>query len=93
MKYGSIADKAGLVTGQKIFAVNNEVYSSDALRTALDASKGNTTPIHLMLINETKLTMLDLDYHDGQRYPSLQRVDGTPNLLDEITKPLASKPN
>jgi hypothetical protein len=32
----------------------------------------------------------DIDYHDGERYPELERVDGTPAYLDDITKPLAS---
>ena len=34
---------------------------------------------------------VDLDYHEGERYPVLQRAEGTPDLLDEITKPLSSK--
>ena len=32
---------------------------------------------------------VDIDYHDGERYPVLQRIDGTPALLDDITKPLS----
>ncbi len=88
VKYDGVADKAGLTPGLKIFGVNGEVFSADALRQALDDSKGNTKPIHLMVQDDTKLSTLDLDYHDGQRYPSLQRVDGTTDYLDEITKPL-----
>ena len=34
--------------------------------------------------------MANIDYHDGERYPSLVRVDGTPDYLDDITKPLAT---
>jgi hypothetical protein len=29
-----------------------------------------------------------MDYHDGERYPTLQRVEGTPAYLDDIVKPL-----
>ena len=90
VKYDGVADKAGLTPGLKIFGVNGEVYSADALRKALDDSKGNTNPIHLMVQDDTKLSTIDLDYHDGQRYPSLQRVDGTTDYLDEITKPLVA---
>jgi hypothetical protein len=36
--------------------------------------------------------MVDLDYHDGEKYPVLVRVDGTPDYLDEITKPLTAAP-
>ena len=90
VKYDGVADKSGLSPGLKIIGVNGEVFSADALRQALDDSKGNSKPIHLMVQDETKLSTIDLDYHDGQRYPSLQRVDGTTDYLDEITKPLVA---
>ena len=93
LKYNGIADKAMLAPGQKIIGVNGEVYSSDSLRAAIDESKGNTKPIHLIVQDDTTLTTVDLDYHDGQRYPALQRVDSAPDYLDEIIKPLAAKPN
>jgi predicted metalloprotease with PDZ domain len=90
IKYDGIADRAGLTPGFKIIGVNGAVFSPDALRQALDDSKGNTKPIRLIVQNDTVLSTVDLDYHDGQRYPSLQRVDGTTDYLDEITKPLAA---
>ena len=89
VKYDGIADKAGLFSGDKIIGVNGDVFSADALRKALDDSKGNSKPIHLLVQVDDKLNPLDLDYHDGQRYPSLVRVEGTTDYLDEITKPLA----
>jgi hypothetical protein len=45
-----------------------------------------------MMLNDNKLTPLDLNYHGGERYPALQRIDGTIDYLDEITKPLTAKP-
>jgi hypothetical protein len=33
--------------------------------------------------------MVHLDYHDGEKFPALKRVDGTPDVLGEILKPLA----
>ena len=92
VKYDGIADKAGLTQGFKIIGVNGEVFSADALRQALDDSKGNTKPIRLTIQDETKLVEVNLDYHDGQRYPSLVRVEGTTDYLDEITKPLVAAP-
>jgi hypothetical protein len=38
------------------------------------------------------VTTLAMDDHDGERYPSLVRVDGTPDYLDEIAKPLMPAP-
>jgi len=92
VKYDGVADKAGLTQGFKIIGVNGEVFSADSLRQALDDSKGNTKPIRLTIQDETKLTEVNLDYHDGQRYPSLVRVEGTTDYLDEITKPLVAVP-
>jgi len=43
----------------------------------------------LILQNDTLVSEVDVDYHDGERYPTLERVEGTPALLDDIAKPLA----
>jgi hypothetical protein len=40
--------------------------------------------------SDTFVSTADLDYHDGERYPVLQRVEGTPAYLDDITKPLTT---
>ena len=33
---------------------------------------------------------MQIDYHDGERYPALERVEGTPAYLDDIIKPLTT---
>jgi predicted metalloprotease with PDZ domain len=86
------ADKARVVPGQKIVGVNGLVYSADALRTAIREAKGKTEPIHLLVQTENVLSTADIDYHEGERYPVLERVEGTPAYLDDITKPLAANP-
>ena len=90
VRWNGPADKAQLFPGQKIIAVNGNIFSADALRTAIKNAKGKTEPIHLILQGDTFVTTADLDYHDGERYPSLVRVDGTPDYLDDITKPLTT---
>ena len=72
-------------------AVNGRVYSKDALRAAIKQAKGSSTPIHLILQNDTLVSEVDVDYHDGERYPTLERVEGTPAYLDDIAKPLAAE--
>jgi len=89
VRVGSAADKARLIPGQKIMAVNGRVYSKDALHAAIRQSKTVSTPIHFILQNDTMVTEADVDYHDGERYPTLERVEGTPAYLDDIVKPLA----
>ncbi len=90
VRWNGPADKAQLFPGQKIIAVNGNIFSADALRTAIKDAKGKTEPIHLILQGDTFVTTANLDYHDGERYPSLVRVDGTPDYLDDITKPLTT---
>jgi predicted metalloprotease with PDZ domain len=89
VRWNSPADKAQLGPGMKIVGVGNQVFSADALRSAIDASKGTDKPVHLLTSYDTDLTAFDIDYHDGQRYPALKRVEGTPAYLDDITKPLS----
>ena len=61
-----------------------------AFQMALAASKGNNEPVHLIVQSETYVKAVDVDYHDGERYPTLVRDESQKDYLDEITKPLAS---
>ena len=90
VRWNSPADKAKLFPGQKIISVNGNIFSGDALKSAIKEAKGKTEPIHLIVQGDTFVTTADLDYHDGERFPSLVRVDGTPDYLDDITKPLTT---
>ena len=87
VRWNGPADKGRLAPGYKILAVNGHIYSSDALRDAIKTAKGKTEPIHLIVQADTFVSTFDLDYHDGERYPALERVAGTPAFLDDITKP------
>ncbi|WP_263368292.1 M61 family metallopeptidase [Edaphobacter bradus] len=90
VRWGSPADKANIAPGAKILAINGNIFSPEALRTAIKDAKGKTEPIHLILQSDTFVTLADIDYHDGERYPSLERIPNTPAYLDDITTPLAT---
>jgi predicted metalloprotease with PDZ domain len=90
VRWNGPADKAKLFPGQKIIAVNGNVFSGDALKSAIKEAKGKSEPIHFILQGDTFVTTADIDYHEGERFPSLVRVDGTPDYLDDITKPLTT---
>jgi predicted metalloprotease with PDZ domain len=92
VRWNGPADKAKLAPGQKIIAVNNTVFSGDTLKAAIREAKGNTDPIHLITQTDAYVNTADLDYHEGERYPTLQRIEGTPAYLDDITKPLTTPP-
>ncbi len=91
VRWGSPADKAKLAPGEKVIAVNGRITTPDVVRAAIRQAKGTSEPIHLIVQSESYVRTVDLDYHEGERFPVLQRVDGTPDLLDEITKPLSPK--
>jgi len=82
------ADKAGISPGEKIIAINGRIFSPDVLKDAIHDSKTSTEPIHVILQADDYVVHADIDYHGGERYPSLQRVEGTPDYLDDITTPL-----
>ena len=84
------ADKAMLAPGEKIIAVDGQIFSTDALRDAIRKTRGSSEPIHLIVQADKFVHTAEIDYHGGERYPALQRVDGTPDYLDDITKPLTT---
>ena len=92
VRWDGPGDKAKLAPGQKIYAVNGVVFTGDGLKAAIRGAKGTREPIHLIVQTNNFVSLVDLDYYDGERYPTLVRVDGTPDTLDEITKPLTTAP-
>jgi predicted metalloprotease with PDZ domain len=92
VRWGGPADKAKLAPGQRLVGINGQVFSADRLHDAIVAAKSSTEPIHFLMQTESYLKPIDIDYHDGERYPVMVRVDGTKDYLDEITTPLAAPP-
>ena len=96
-KGGHIADvlwngpafKAGLSPGMSIVAVNGRDYSSAALSAAVTAAaKDKSKPIQLLVKNFNEFKTIDIDYHDGLKYPHLVRDTSKPDTLSALIKPL-----
>jgi predicted metalloprotease with PDZ domain len=87
VRWNGPADKSRLAPGYKILAVNGHIFSNDALKDAIKSAKGATDPIHLIVQADTFVSSFDIDYHDGERYPALERIEGAPAYLDNITTP------
>jgi predicted metalloprotease with PDZ domain len=85
---GGVADKAGLAPGFEIIAVNGRAFTPGLLRTAIQDAKGTGPAIHLIVENTGYFKLITIDYHDGERYPQLVRVDAVPDRLDNILEPL-----
>ena len=62
------------------------------MHQAVVTAKTASEPIHFLMQSEQYITPVNVDYHDGERYPTMVRVDGTKDYLDEITTPLAKHP-
>jgi predicted metalloprotease with PDZ domain len=90
VRWNGPADKARLGPGQTIIAVNGQIFSAELLRSAIREAKGKSDPIRLIVQSDTFVSSATIDYHDGERYPVLERVEATPAYLDDITKPLVS---
>ena len=89
IRWDGVADHAHLGQGDKLVGINGQVATPDVLKEALKKAKNDTAPIHLIVQAGSILNLVDLNYHDGERYPSMVRDDAKPDLLDEITKPLS----
>jgi predicted metalloprotease with PDZ domain len=83
--HGGPAYKAGIGPGMKIVAVDGAQYSSDAMRGAMEAARTATEPIQLIVANGAQFRTFSVDYHGGLRYPHIQREEGRPDYLGEIT--------
>jgi len=88
---GGLAFKAGITSGMKVVAVNGRVYNRDLLNDAIKASKDSKNPIVLLVISDEYYKTCTIDYHDGERYPHLQRDDSKRDYLDDLIQPRASK--
>jgi predicted metalloprotease with PDZ domain len=83
------AFEAGLSRGQQIVAVNGRAYSPDVLREAVRTAAGEPAPIELLVKSYDVYRTVRLDYHDGARYPHLERIEGQPDRLAALLRPRA----
>jgi predicted metalloprotease with PDZ domain len=85
--WDSPAFKAGLVDGDVLLAVNGSAYNPEVLSDAIKAAKGSKAKIELIVKSGEQYKVIDIDYHDGLRYPHLERDAAAAALLDEILAP------
>jgi predicted metalloprotease with PDZ domain len=88
----SPAGRAGVGPGLKILALNDRTFKGqEQLDAALTAAKTGT-PITMIVTGGDVFKTVSLTYTGGPRYPHLERVDGTPDLLTGLLKPLPTTP-
>ena len=70
----------------KLVAVNGRKFDEDLLKDAIAATP-TTKGVELLLENASYYITAKLDYDGGPRFPHLERVDPSPDILDKIIAP------
>ena len=78
------AYKKGMTIGTQIIAVNGTAFDIDRLKRAVQDAKQNGAVIELLVKNGDRFRTIAFDYHDGLRYPHLERDGSGPARLDQI---------
>jgi len=91
--WGGPAFKANLTEGYTLLAVDGRAYKVDLLKAAITAAKNGHEPsvdgpIELLVKKDDRFKTVRVDYHEGLKYPRLERIEGTPDRLAAIFKPL-----
>jgi predicted metalloprotease with PDZ domain len=82
--WGSPAFKAKLTAGVQILAIDGVAYSAEVLKDAIRLAQSKQSPIELIVKSGERFMVANLDYHDGLRYPHLERDASEPARLDDI---------
>ena len=85
---GKPADLAGLAPAMKVIGVNGRKYSAEILLTAIEETRRGT-PLELLVENADTYQSFKLDYSGGAKYPRLSPIEGKPDRLGEVSKPLS----
>ena len=88
--WNSPAFNAGVTPDMQIIAVNDKAFAPQVLRDAILQAEQTKKPLRLQFRRGNEYTSISLPYFGGLRIPSLQRVEGTPDRLDEILAPSKS---
>ena len=80
----SPAGKAGIAPATRIVAVNSRQFTTAILREAIAKAVKDSKAIELLIREGEYYKTYRVDYHGGEKYPHLVRVEGTPDLLTEI---------
>jgi predicted metalloprotease with PDZ domain len=78
------AGKAGISPATKIVAVDGRQFTTTILREAIGKAVTDKKPLELLIKNGEYYKTYSVDYHGGEKYPHLVRVESMPDLVTEI---------
>ena len=90
VQWDSPAFKAGVTPDMEIVSVNGEAFTPKVLRAAILAAEKNKQPLQLQFLRGKMFSTIAIPWYSGLRIPSLERVNGTPDRLDDILAPSKS---
>ena len=86
--WGSPAFKAGIAPRTTVIAVDERAYTARLLRESIRAARFDPArKIALLVRRGDRYSTIELDYHDGLRYPFLERIDDREDRLGAIATP------
>jgi len=85
------AGKAGISPATRIVAINGRAFTTTILRETVSKAVTDTKPIELLIREGEYYKTYSVDYHGGEKFPHLVRVENTPDLLTEIIAPKVKK--
>jgi predicted metalloprotease with PDZ domain len=88
VRWGGPLFEAGLAGGATIAAIDGEAYSDEALKAAITRAKTAKAPIRLLVREGKRVREVAIDYHDGLRWPWLEKTATGEALLDRALSPL-----
>jgi predicted metalloprotease with PDZ domain len=81
---GSPAWEAGLGPGMKLVAVNGRKWAPEVLPEEIRTAKKSTSPLEITAEHGDVMRAFRVNYHEGERYPHLERDSSRPDLLSAI---------
>jgi len=87
VRWNGPAFKAGIAPGGTLIAINGREYRPERLADTIKEAKSSNAPIELLVKSGDLYRTFKIDYHDGAKYPHLERIPGTVDRLGAILAP------
>jgi predicted metalloprotease with PDZ domain len=87
VQWGGPAFRSDIVNGTKIVAVGGITYTKDRLLDAIKAAKDGKTKITLLLQRDDRFRTVEIAWHQGLRYPHLEKVGNAITAIDLLLQP------
>ena len=76
----------------KLIAVDGRRWTPERLHDAIRTARNSQQPIELIVENKQFFKTYSIPYHDGEKNPHLERLQGQPDLLSDILRARTQKP-